>query len=115
MDLNRIFTLGDAWVDFLTLFGAANIAVGLAGTALRRMGKGGLKAKRAALFVMAGALFIVCSIRYKRERALSPAPQTPPALGRPARERQAEGSPGTTRGFRLTPNPTFRQERKVST
>ena len=55
----------------LMLFGIANIAVGLIGTAMRQMGKGGMTSKRAALFVMAGALFIVCSIRYRQERVAS--------------------------------------------
>ena len=73
MDMN--FTLSGPWIDFLMVFGIANIAVGLIGTALRQMGKGGMSSKRAALFIMAGALFIVCSIRYKQERAA----QTPDA------------------------------------
>ena len=73
MDMN--FTLSGPWIDFLMVFGIANIAVGLIGTALRQMGKGGMTSKRAALFIMAGALFIVCSIRYKQERAA----QTPDA------------------------------------
>ena len=73
MDMN--FTLIAAWIEFLMIFGIANIAVGLIGTALRQMGKGGMTSKRAALFIMAGALFIVCSIRYKQERA----EQTPEA------------------------------------
>ena len=73
MDMN--FTLSGPWIDFLMVFGIANIAVGLIGTALRQMGKGGMTSKRAALFIMAGALFIVCSIRYKQERAT----QTPDA------------------------------------
>ena len=73
MDMN--FTLSGPWIDFLMIFGIANIAVGLIGTALRQMGKGGMTSKRAALFIMAGALFIVCSIRYKQERA----EQTPDA------------------------------------
>ena len=67
MDMN--FTLSGPWIDFLMVFGIANIAVALIGTALRQMGKGGMTSKRAALFIMAGALFIVCSIRYKQERA----------------------------------------------
>ena len=71
MELDQIFTLSGPWIDFLMLFGIANIAVGLIGTAMRQMGKGGMTSKRAALFVMAGALFIVCSIRYRQERAAS--------------------------------------------
>ena len=73
MDMN--FTLSGPWIEFLMIFGIANIAVGLIGTALRQMGKGGMTSKRAALFIMAGALFIVCSLRYKQERAAQTAGQ----------------------------------------
>ncbi len=81
MDLN--FTLSEAWIEFLLVFGVANIAVGLIGTALRQMGKGGMRSKRAALFVMAGALFIVCSLRYKQEMREAAPKDAPAALVAP--------------------------------
>ncbi len=81
MDLN--FTLTPGWVDFLLVFGIANIATGLIGTAMRQMGRGGMRSKRAALFIMAGALFIVCSFRYKAEIKETPAQSGPAAIVAP--------------------------------
>jgi len=84
MDLN--FTLTPGWIDFLLVFGIASIATGLIGTALRQMGRGGMKSKRAALFIMAGALFIVCSFRYKTEMKATTAQTGPAAIVAPQKQ-----------------------------
>lgn len=73
MEFSQTFVLSEPWIEFLYWFGIVNLVVGVTGTALRLYAGRGLPLKRAVLFMAAGALFTVCSHRYRREMISRPA------------------------------------------